>query len=274
MKNWLQDKTVIVTGASSGIGKEICRIFIEKYGVNVIGVGRSEEKMLAFQTELKDKAKNFSYRLFDVASQDEWNAFAEELRKNGTSVTLLIHNAGMFPAFQRVEDTSTETLYKIMQTNFYSAVYGNQAFASSVLKEEKGGIVHICSSGALCTVVGTMAYSASKGALKAYVEALMLEQKKKYVAIMYPGTTKTELFREDKQTENSALDKVAMPASKMAKKIVKKIYKRKRRAVLGWDAKAMNFMAKIAPVKGPALICKVMQKSGSKVFKNVFKEER
>ena len=274
MKNWLQDKTVIVTGASSGIGKEICRIFIEKYGVNVIGVGRSEEKMLAFQAELKDKAKNFSYRLFDVASQDEWNAFAEELRKNGTSVTLLIHNAGMFPAFQRVEDTATETLYKIMQTNFYSAVYGNQAFASSVLKEEKGGIVHICSSGALCTVVGTMAYSASKGALKAYVEALMLEQKKKYVAIMYPGTTKTELFREDKQTENSALDKVAMPASKMAKKIVKKIYKRKRRAVLGWDAKAMNFIAKIAPVKGPALICKVMQKSGSKVFKNVFKEER
>lgn len=273
MKNWLKDKTVIVTGASSGIGKEVCRLLIEKYEVKVIGVGRSEEKMLTFQAELKDKAENFSYRLFDVASMDAWNAFAEELCENKTAVTLLIHNAGIFPVFQTVEDTSIETLDSVMQTNFYSAVYGNQALSASVLRGEKGGIVHICSSGALCTVVGTMAYSASKSALKAYVEALMLEQKGKYVAVMYPGTTKTELFRGDKQTENSALDKVAMPAEKMAKKIVKKIYRRKRRAVLGWDAKAMNFLAKIAPVKGPALICRVMRKSGSKVFKNVFKDK-
>lgn len=272
MKNWLQDKTIIVTGASSGIGKEICRRLIIKYGANVIGVGRSEEKMLKFQAELQEKESAFSYRIFDVANKTAWQAFAKELDEQEKTVTLLIHNAGVFPAFQTVEDTATETLDRVMQTNFYSAVYGNQAFASSVLAQDRGGIVHICSSGALCTIVGTMAYSASKGALKAYVEALALEQKGKYVGIMYPGTTKTELFRDDKQTENSALDKVAMPAEKMAKKIVKKIYKRKRRAVLGWDAKAMNFLAKIAPVKGPKLICGVMKKSGSKVFQNVFKD--
>ena len=227
MKNWLKDKTVVVTGASSGIGKEICRLLIEKYGANVIGVGRSEEKMLKFKEELQEQASAFSYRLFDVGNAEAWGVFAKELAKENIAVTLLIHNAGVFPAFQTVADTDEGNLNKVMKTNFYSAVYGNQALASSVLAEEKGGIVHICSSGALCTVVGTMPYSASKSALKAYVEAMMLEQKGKYVGIMYPGTTKTELFRADKQTENSALDKVAMPATKMAKKIVKKIYKRK-----------------------------------------------
>jgi hypothetical protein len=56
----------------------------------------------------------------------------------------------------------------------------------------------------------------------------------------------------------------------MAKKIARVIYKRKKRAILGWDAKLMNFISKIAPVKGPKLIAFVMKKSKSKVFKNVF----
>ena len=90
---------------------------------------------------------------------------------------------------------------------------------------------------------------------------------------MYPGTTKTELFRNDKQTENSALDLIAMKPCKMAAKIVRKIYRRRRRAVLGIDAKLMNFTAKVAPVKGIFLIRNVMKSANSKVFVNVFGEK-
>ena len=272
MKNWLQEKTVVVTGASSGIGKEICRRLIVCYNVNVIGVGRSEEKMLAFQQELGEYAQKFTYRLFDVSQRESWMAFAEELNKNGTEVTLLINNAGMFPTFSRALNTPVETIERILKVNFYSAVYGAEAFKDIVFKNPKGGIVNVCSSGALCTVAGTAAYSSSKAALKAYTEALMIEEKGKYVAIMYPGTTKTELFRNDKQTENSALDLIAMKPSKMARKIVRKIRHRRKRAVLGVDAKMMNFVAKIAPVKGIFLIRNVMKAAKSKVFKNVFDE--
>ena len=135
-------------------------------------------------------------------------------------------------------------------------------------------IVNVASSAALCTVVGTGAYSASKAALKAYTEALALEEKgKKYVGLMCPGTTATDLFRADENTQNSALDILAMPASKMAKKIARKILKKRRRAVLGWDAKMMNFTAKLMPMKGLFLIRWVMKISKSKVFINVFDEE-
>lgn len=271
MKNWLINERVIVTGASGGIGKELCRIFIEKYGANVIGVARNESKLQTFQAELGAFADKFTYRIMDVSKKEEWETFALDLQSRNESVTLLIHNAGIFPTFQRVDEMQIETLNKVMQTNFYSAVQGNQAFMPIIFSTPKGGIVHICSSGALCTVVGTAPYSASKSALKAYVEALALENKGKYIGIMFPGTTKTDLFRDDEQTKNSALDKVAMSAEKMAKKMAKKIYQRKPRAVLGWDAKAMNFTAKIMPVKGLKLICGVMRKSKSKVFKNVFK---
>jgi NAD(P)-dependent dehydrogenase (short-subunit alcohol dehydrogenase family) len=57
MKNWLQDKYVILTGASSGIGRELCKILIEKYHAKVSGVGRREEKMLSLLRELGDKAE-------------------------------------------------------------------------------------------------------------------------------------------------------------------------------------------------------------------------
>ena len=276
MRNWLKDKTVIVSGASGGIGKELCRLLLAKYAARVIGIGRSEEKMLALQTELGEYARNFEYRLFDVSKRENWQAFATELQQNGVVPTLLVNNAGVFPTFQKTLNTPVETAERVLQTNFLSVVYAVDAIAPILAgtNKDKPAIVNVSSSAALCSVVGTSAYSASKAALKGYTEALQMEEKgKKYIGIIYPGTTATELFRNDEHTKNSALDSIAMPAEKMAKKIAGVILKKKKRAVLGWDAKAMNFTAKLMPVKGLFLIRGVMKASKSKVFTEVFKDE-
>ena len=164
-----------------------------------------------------------------------------------------------------------------MKTNFHATVYAVKEI--SPLLEANGkylpGIVNVASSASLCSIVGTSAYTATKCALKGFTEVLQLDEKgKKYIGAVYPGTTATELFRNDENTKNSALDKIAMPAQKMAKKIARRILKRKKRSVVGWDAKLMNFTAKIMPVKGPALIRWVMKKSKSKVFKEVFNENK
>ena len=273
MKNWLLDKYVVLTGASGGIGAKLAILLIKKYGANVIGIGRTEEKLRFVQAELGDDEKKFSYRVFDVGDQSAWEAFADDLAKEEIKPILLINNAGAFPTFARVQDTSVQTVEEIMRINFFSAVYSYSAIGKNI--EESGGIVNVCSSSALCPIVGTAAYSASKSAMKGYTEALLMEKKgRRYVGIVYPGTTATDLFRNDENTKNSALDIIAMKPEKMAKKIAKVIIKRKKRAVLGMDAKCMNLLAKIAPVKGLALIAWVMKKSGSKVFTEVFKEEK
>ena len=62
-KCWLDNKTCVITGASSGIGRFISKILIEKHNCHIIGVGRSEEKMKNFISELKDKKDNFEYKL-------------------------------------------------------------------------------------------------------------------------------------------------------------------------------------------------------------------
>ena len=272
MTNWLKDKYVVLSGASGGIGRELCKIFVQKYGAKVIGIGRNEEKMRSLQAEL---GENFSYSLFDVSVQNNWSNFAQWLCEREISPCLLVNNAGAFPTFARSMESGATTAERIIQNNYLSAVYAIDSLAPYIKGEgkHKPAIVNVASSAALCTVAGTGAYSASKSALKSYTEALQLEEKGRfYIGLIAPGTTATELFREDENTKNSALDKIAMPANKMAKKIARKILKKRRRAVLGWDAKLMGFTARLLPVKGLFLIRGVMKASKSKVFKEVYKK--
>ena len=265
--NYLQNKRIVLTGASSGIGREMTKQLVKKYGATVIGIGRNEGKLQSLKDELGDK---FSYYAMDVSVKENWQEFAQNLKMEGAGIDLLINNAGIFPQFERVENLTSEQVQAVMSVNFYASVYGVECLLNQL--REKGGIVNICSSGALCTVVGTSAYSASKSAMKGYTEALALEERSRYVGLIFPGTTSTELFRNDENTKNSALDLVAMPASKMARKILKKIAKKRKRAVVGWDAKVMNLTAKLAPVWGLRVICCVMRLSKSKVFDRVFKK--
>ena len=275
MRNWLKDKYVVLSGVSGGIGKELCKLLICRYGARVIGIARSEEKIKRLQEELGDKAEWLQYHLFDVSERQNWLTLANTLKEQGIHPNLLINNAGAFPTFSRTLETDVQTVERIIKTNYLSTVYAISALSPLLLgdKKDKRAIVNVCSSSALCAVVGTAAYSASKAAIKGYTEALQMEEKgRTYVGILYPGTTQTELFRDDENTQNSALQKIAMPAEKMAKKMAKAILKKKKRAIIGWDAKCMNFMAKLMPVKGLALIAWVMKISKSKVFTEVFKE--
>ena len=274
MRNWLKDQTVIVSGASGGIGKELATLLVQKYGASVIGLGRNEEKLRALQSELGNA---FSYRIFDVSQKENWQTFRSELESNAIQPILLINNAGAFPALQRALSVSSERVEQILQTNFLSAVYAIEALSPILCGhgKDKPAIVNVCSSAALCSLAGAAVYSASKGALKSYTECLQLEEKgKKYIGIVYPGTTATELFRDDTNVQNSAMGMIAMPAAKMAKKILRRIIRRKKRSVLGWDAKFMSFSARIMPVKGPALIRWVMKISRSKAFTNVFEYKK
>lgn len=277
MKNWLKDKYIVLSGASGGIGRQLCKLLILKYQAKVVGIGRNEEKMRSLKAELGDRADNFTYRLFDVSEEQNWYAFKNWLTENQIAPSLLINNAGAFPTFSKVLDTPSDITDRIMRVNYFSAVYAVNALRPVLAGAEKikPAIVNISSCAALCTVAGTGVYSASKAALKSYTEALAMEEKGRlYVGLICPGTTATELFDGDENTKDSALGYIAMPAEKMAKKIARKILKRKKRAVLGLDAKLMTFCVKLMPVKGLFLVRGVMKASKSKVFKNVFDHKK
>ena len=267
-KNWLKDKTVIVTGASSGIGSYIVRILLS-YNCKVVGVSRKEEKAKRFSEEVA--SNNYSYYCFDVGEKEGWLKFVEYLNASNISPDVIINNAGILPTFCRAETTPIEVYENVLRINFLSAVYSYQYMASFLDRSTTPSIINVSSSSSLASLIGTSAYTASKTALRAYTECVSREKKGLYVASVCPGFTKTEIFREQKQNASDGIiGKVSMSADKMAKKIIKKVVRKKRRIVVGMDAHLMSGLYRIAPNLSTRLFAWVFKKAKLPLFDAVF----
>lgn len=278
MECWLKDKTVVVTGASGGMGAGIAATLIKKHNCTVIGVARSEPKMLKFIDELgEDYASRFSYKLFDVSVKENWESFAEELNANGTKVDILINNAGILPKFKRFDRYSYEEIERAMNINFYSCIYSTKILLPMLLESSSPAIINIDSSAALMTLAGTSMYSASKAALKGFTEALRVEfADKMYVSLVCPGFTKTDIFR-DQGTEGNdkgqkIMDMISTDCDIMVKRIMRGIENKYPMQVRGLDAHAMSIANRIAPVYGSKLFSSVMRMANVDIFKEVFRD--
>ena len=182
-KCWLNNKVVLLTGASSGIGRELAKTLIMKNNCKIIGVGRSEEKMIKLKKDLGSFSSNFAYKLFDVGVEDNWRNLAKELKDE--KIDIIINNAGILPSFANfknfVENDCTNSVEvgvnKVMSTNFMSAVYSVAYLSDIIEKSDAPAIINVDSSAGLCALPGITIYSASKGALKNFTESLMCERK-------------------------------------------------------------------------------------------------
>lgn len=262
MKYDLKNKTVIISGATGGIGSAIVRLLINKYDCKVYGIGRNKEKADALALSLDEKKELFTPIFMDITSYD-----FDKL--NGIDkVDLLINNAGILPPFSSTINTDLSEFERVMNCNFFAQVALTKQLLPQLRKSKDGGVVFISSSDALCPIAGTGAYGASKSALKAYSETLSQENCGLYVSTVLPGFTKTELFT-DIPMDKGMIASLASTPEKTAKLIIRGIKKRKARIITGFDAHLMNFFYKIMPTKAPAIIRKILKKSKLEAFKDV-----
>ncbi|MBQ8767385.1 MAG: SDR family oxidoreductase [Clostridia bacterium] len=272
---WIDNKTVIITGASAGIGKGVAEALIKKHNCKVIGIARSKEKTEKFVEELGDYAKNFSYKLFDVSSKENWFEFAEYLKENDIHPDVLINNAGILPKFNKTQNYSIEEIESVMNINFYSAVYSINALLPMLLESSTPAVINVASSAALMSLAGTSTYSASKGALKSFTESLREELRGKcYVTVICPGFTKTDIFRNQENTGKGEkmINAISTDCDRMVNMIVNGIENKKELMVFGFDAQFMKIFGRITPVTVGRLFSAVMKASKLPLFDNVFKD--
>lgn len=269
--DWIYGKTILITGASSGLGRTLSVYLIKEQNCKVIGIGQSEKKMESLKDELTYLRDEFEYRIFDVSIEENWKVFAEELMLEGRNVDLLINNAGMLPPFDKSVNYSEEQVQRCMDVNFHGCRYAVNHMLPILRKSTMAGIVNISASNALAGVIGTGIYSASKAALKAYTETLIAELgREMYIGYACPGVIRTEIFRNQYIISESRLLKMASSkVDKVAKKIVKKIEKQKSRIIVGKDARFMNFASKFFPVLGLKLYEQLVKHSKSEMFENL-----
>lgn len=269
---WIDEKTIVITGATSGIGRALTKLFIERHNCRVIGVGRREERFLELIEELGDKRDNFEYRIFDVSIESEWQKFAKDMESK--SVSIVINNAGVLPKFKTfsktIENTPCSEYMRTMEINYNSIVYSTYYMCPVIESNPTPAIVNIASSSGLCPLPGMASYSGSKAAVKNFTEVLRLE-KDYYVGLVCPGFTKTEIFREQSGKIDSGLvGMIATELDRMAYKIYRGIIRKRKRMVLGFDAKVMDLGYRWFPKCGPKFFGKVLKSARIELFDDVF----
>jgi NADP-dependent 3-hydroxy acid dehydrogenase YdfG len=200
--NPIDGKKIILTGATSGIGKYIASELLKR-GANLACCGKSPEKMLQLQEELKSVTSGiFFSKAFDVTIPEEISSFVNEAKKKLGGVDVLINCAGLNSARAVVEDIQMDDLEYMLQVNMKAPLMFIQQVIKDMKLVKKGQIINILSTVCLFSNEGIGAYTASKAGFDALIKVLRKEVRKDNILIssIYPGGVNTP-FRPNERPD-------------------------------------------------------------------------
>lgn len=246
----MKNKVVIITGASSGIGKSLAVVFA-KAGANVVVAARNMEKL----NQLKEDLKDFNVLPIqtDVSKEADCKRLIDETIRHYGTIDILINNAGisMRAIFEEVD---LNVIRQLMDINFWGTVYCTKYAIPYILKN-KGSVVGVSSIAGYKGLPARTGYSSSKFAMQGFLETLRIENLKKglHVLIACPGFTasnirNTALSKNGTMQGESPLneDKL-MTSEEVAEQILKAIIKRKDRIVMTTQGKLVVLLNKFFP---------------------------
>lgn len=248
-----KEKTVIITGASSGIGLACAESFARQ-GANVVIGARRYVDLCTYAQELE---KQFDVRVLavqcDVSSESDCAQLIGQAMATFGRIDILVNNAGISMRALFV-DTEIDVLKRLMDVNFWGTVYCTKHALPHILRTG-GTIVAVSSIAGYRGLPGRTGYSASKFAMNGFIESLRVENLKTglHVMLACPGFTasnirETALNKAGKQQGESSMDEQAMmSASEVAQRIVTGVRKRKRTLVMTRQGKMAVLMNKLLP---------------------------
>jgi len=189
-----KNKTVLVTGASSGIGRAAA-IEFAKLGANVILVARTKEKLEQVENELKKFNVATLACSCDVSNKENVIKMSRMVFERFSSLDILVNNAG-FAIYDSVTELSVDDIESQMKTNYLGMIYCVKAFLPSMLDKKSGHIVNVASLAASFGLPNIAPYCASKFAMLGFSEGLKHELRDTGVGItvVSPIMVRTDFF--------------------------------------------------------------------------------
>ncbi len=267
----MKSKVVIITGASSGIGRALAKEFASK-GAFLSLAARRTELLTELQSELP--GTEILINKTDVSILEDCKLLIENTINRFGRIDILINNAGISMR-ALFEDVDLKVIKQIMDVNFYGTVYCSK-FALPYLLESKGSLVGVISIAGYVGLPGRTGYSASKFAIRGFLNTLRIENYKKglHVLVAAPGFTTSEVRKVALSTDGSQQGETPRDESKMmsaeecAHHIVRAVQKRKRDLILTFaEGKLTVLMGKFFPSLLDKITYKHMAKEPNSPFK-------
>ena len=264
----MKEKVVVITGGTSGIGKALAFEF-GLQGSKIFITGRDQEALTRTVVELEKKGILARGVAADVTIPEDNNMMAAEAIKAFGRIDVLINNAGI--SMRAIfEDVDPEVIRKVMEINFFGAVYATRACLSEIMRN-RGSVIGISSIAGFRGLPARTGYSASKFALNGFLESLRTELLESGVHVLTacPGFTASNIRKRSltvdgtSQGESPREEEKMMTAEECAAHIYRATVKRKRTLVLTIQGKFVVFLNKWLPGLADRLVYNVMRKEAN-----------
>lgn len=184
----LKDKVIVITGGSSGFGKETAKAF-NKAGSRVLITGKNEVRLKQAQEELNGVDALQS----DVTDPDAWDALYRHVEKNLGGIDVLVNNAGSGVTVKEITEQSINDIDYILRLNLNSVVYGTRVFGKMMKEKRSGTIINISSACATEAWPNFSVYAAAKAGVVSFSKGCYTELRPFNIRVtaLIPGAGRT-----------------------------------------------------------------------------------
>jgi len=259
MKNF-ENSVTVITGAASGIGRALA-LNLTKRGAIVVLADKNMQGLNETHKMVTALGGTASVHELDVSDAAAFADLATAVNDKYGKVNMLFNNAGV-SLIDKVSEQSLEDFHWLMNINFWGVVHGCKAFLPYLQKEDEAALVNVSSLFGLLALPLQSAYNASKFAVRGYTEALRTEMTGTPVQVtcVHPGGIKTDITKNAKVSDG-ALDvsqeqlskdfekQAKTTAEQAAQVIISGLEKKKRRILIGADAKILDFLVRMFPAR-------------------------
>ena len=261
----IADKVLIVTGAGSGMGREVALEALRR-GARVAAVDLNPTT-LDETASLAAVGDRLSTHVVNVADRTAVDALPAAATEHHGAIDGLVHCAGIIQPFVKVKDLDDAAIERVFAVNWWGTLYLTRAVLPILLGRPEGHIVNVSSMGGFLPVPGQTIYGASKAAVKLFTEGLHSECRgtNVHVTVVFPGAVATNI------TGNSGVDIPVSPeqaaaaarrtlaADKAARLILDGMERDRYRVLVGSDAKLMDRLYRLAPARAAGFIARQMR---------------
>ncbi|MCG9889692.1 MAG: SDR family oxidoreductase [Thermosynechococcaceae cyanobacterium MS004] len=218
----IQDKVIIITGASSGLGEATAQRLASS-GAKLMLAARRQDRLEKLVNAIAQAGGTAAYRVTDVTDRAQVEALAQETLKTYGRIDVLINNAGLMP-LSPLDQVKVEEWDRMIDVNIKGVLYGIAAVLPTLRQQHSGHVINVSSVAGHKVFPASAVYCATKYAVKAISEGLRLESRGEIrVTNVSPGAVATELTQtitdQDAAAGMNALYKIAIEPDAIARAI-------------------------------------------------------